>query len=636
MKKKIILSLGCALFLLAACSNENSDSTTEPIDSDTTSLPDDGDADGTIDYSLTDMIAILRGGLTTNELNLSNKVEYSETTIKEGVSKETTEETWNIYNGQVSDATGNKQVTYLNSDPEKVTTISDSYEQIVKVVSYPLDGDIIYFVTDYKDGTTKLGSDSAKQMFIIDSGTENSYNLLRSSVKSQLAKQVAMIASNYIISNFTGNANLSGNLPKGYQTTENGVKTYYINTFSYSYTDEDILTTIKDEFSFTVKDQKITSFKTSYSITYSRDEEDSYANTIETEYKLSYDSRTSAPSTLIDPTQYFLFYVSEVEAYYFDNNDEVVVALDQLPTKKYVRFRAKTYSPAKAVDLEMYAGSADASSDTSVVSVDNIYFYTEKAGTATLSLTAFSGATAKVEVTVLPPELKSMSYDDTYSGIETETVKIDADTFKTTRYVYNNSTYSKIRITPNPNDADKSDIVATVDKENMVNITSTINEKTIDFTFEVLDVAEGDSFTVTFSSIKKPEITKSITYNCKRKAVSTDEELYAYLTSHNYHCSHDLYIDNFNADLVFTSSTEGKVTIHWPSGMNEEISFTFVLTDYKATVTTITEDDEGNDLNPYYGFDEMVIYRDLKTVKLSVAEGYTGAGKPIVFSLMED
>ncbi len=633
MKKKSLLILGCVLSLLSSCNGEIDSSTSSSNTSD--SSTSENTSNNVVDYSLNDMVTLLRGDLNTNEINLSSKVEFSETTTKEGVSVETQNETWSIYDGQVSNAIGSKQITYSNSDPDKVKSVSDEYEKIVKVVSYPSEEDIIYFVTDYKDGTTTLGSDSAKQMFVIDSGTENSYYLLRSSVKSQLAKQVAMIASNYIISNFTGNTAVLSSLPKGYKKTENGVETYYINAFSYSYSDEDILTTIKDEFSFTVVDQKITSFKTNYSISYSRDGEDSYVNTIENEYKLSYDSRTSAPSALIDPTQYFLFFINDVEAYYYDDNQEVVVDLDKLPTKKYVRFRAKDYSPLKAVDLELYAASADASSNTSVVSIDNIYFYTEKAGEAKLTLTAFSGASTSVDVVVLPPELKSISYEDTYSSIEKVMVKNDDDTYDTIRYVYNNSTYSKIRITPTPTDADKTDIVATVDKDNMVNITSSINENTIEYTFEVLDVAEGDEFTVTFASVSIPSITKSITYTCKRKAASTDEELYAYLTSHTYNCSYDLYIQNFNADLSFSSSTEGKVIIHWAT-KDEEISFNFVLNDYYATVTTVTKDKDGNDLNPYYGFDEMIIYRDLKTIKLSVADGYPGAGKKITFSLVEE
>ncbi len=609
MKKKFILLGTCALFALSSC-GEN-----------TTSSSNTGEKDETVNYALPQMIQLLRGDLNTNEISSSNKVIYSETTTKEGVSVETRNETWNIYNGQVSDAKGERKITYDQSD----TVVNDTYEQIVKVATYGTNK-VIYYVTDYADGTKNSSwVDSANKLSVLDEGdgTEEGYTyILSSSVPSQLSKQVAMIASNYIVSNFTGNAYTSSSYPTGYRKTENGVKTYYINPFSYSYTDDDILTSITDEFSFTVIDNKIVSFKTSYSITYSRDDT-SYKNTYENEYTLSYEDREDAPSSLINPELYFLLMVTSAQAYYYEDNKEVAVDLDKLPTKKYIHFKASNYAPAKAVDLNLYPESSEASSNPDVVSIDSIYFYTEKAGKSTLSLMGMYGASISVEVTVLPPEIKSMTYSDTYSDIE----KV-YDGLNVTRYVYSNTTYTGIRITPNPTDADKEDVEVSVDNESMVKITATNNTNTIDYTFEVLDVNEGDSFTVTFASKTKPEIKTSMTYYCKKKAANNEEEINAFLKSHTYTWSGDVYNPDARATVTFLDNNKGKIVYTWSATFSEEVEFTYTLSGFNAAITITSED-------PYYDFDTLKLTMDLKQASFTVKADADFAYKTLTFNLDE-
>lgn len=630
MKKKILITALSALLLLASCSNESSESSS--------SSSSGGEASNPEDCQLTTMTSLLEGTLLTNEINLSSKVVSKEVTTKDVVSEETDTETWNIYNNETSFATGSKTISYASG-----TTITDTYKKLAQA-STPYGTKLFFLVTDYEDGKKRSDwTDSANSLEITETAesTDGYSTLSKDSVPYQLSKQVAYIASNWIKSNLTNNTNTMSTYPMGHKKTIDGFTTYYIDSFSYSYTSEGTVTTIKNEFSFTVNsDNLLTSFKSFYSMSDEQDGE-TYTQELVNEYSIEYAERAASPaqSEMLDPTQYFLGYVMSVEAVYNKNNKEVVTDIDKLPSNTWVTFRAKSYAPSKAVDIRLYPnGGSAATSNSNVISIDsNTYFHTENAGTATLSLIGLYGAKATAVVTVLPPEIESLSYNDINSGIEKE------GTYSSpTRYVYSNTTYSNINIYLNPADVDASDIVATVNDSNLVSVSvKTTGNGYIEYQYDVLDVNDGDTFTVTFASKTKPAVSISVTYKCKIK-VPVDQ-VATYLVAHTYTATskNDAMWNSYNpgttAILTFLTSTTGKIVYHWvgknSSGAevkwDEEVLFSYVLTDYKATVTITSSD-------PTYEFDSFELTKDLKKVSFSIPEEATYSYRTVTFYIDEN
>ena len=554
-------------------------------------------------FSIVEMSSLLEGSLYKNEISNSSKATFEETYKKDDVSISTNSEEWNIYSNNTAGISGTNSVTYSQSN----TTISDSYDKIVKRVDYS-DTSLMFFVTDYLDGNKRQDwKDSGTFLPIVKSGSSDydgtSY-LLESSVEGQLSKQVSLIASQFIQAQFTSNVNLQSSAPQGYKSTLGKKVTYYIDPFSYNYEEDSIRTDITVSFNFVVENNKLLSFTSNYEQkeTMSGDNESYVISDVNT-YELSYDARSSSPSNLINPEDYFLTEVKEIEAYYYDGSSkEVVVSLDKLPSNTYIHFRAKDYTPAKSIDLEMYPNE-NPSSDENVIKLDGSTFHSEKSGTAKVSLMTITGYTYEVDVTVLPPELKEIRYSDTYSGIETNTT-ISGDETIVTRYVYSNTTYGKINISLSPSDAELDDIEVSVDKENMVNITKVINEKTITYTYEVLDVKDGDSFTVTFASKAFPDVKKSITYLCKSKL--TPEESLAYLVAHKY--SFTSIYGNMSATMSFAG--DGTGLIEYKSGeqtYTTEFNFTLDLDNLKIKMEITSS-------SPLYDYDEIDIKLDLSQI----------------------
>lgn len=578
MKKyiKIVPLLFASILTLTGCNDEKEETT---------------------NFTLLEMYAALQGSLHSKEVSDSSKVLFNETYKKDDVSVEEDSETWNVYNKQIAGVEGSKKITYSSSNQ----VIEDSYKKIVKRITYT-NADVIYFVTDYEHGNKRVDwVDSAALLPVVKTGTSDqdgvSY-LLESSVLSQISKQVSLIGSNFIQSQFTSNVNVQSSFPQGYKSTLNGKERYYINPFSYSYEDDSITTAITVSFEYVVSNGKLLSFDSYYKQVESMDESDSYTIEDNIHYEISYDSRVEAPADLINPEDYFLQEVNEVEAYYVDEKgNQVITSIEELPTNTYVHFKAKDYSPSKAVDISLYPVE-DQTLNTTIISLDGNTFHTERPGTTTVKVTTANGIEKELTIKVLPVPLKSITYNDTYSGIEIDTKIVGDETIKT-RYVYSNTTYSKINITLTPSDADLNDIVATVDKENMVNITSTVNTTTVSFTYEVLDVKDGDTFTVTFSSRTNPDIKTEITYNCKKNM--TLDEKNEYLKNHTYKYT-SIWDKTFTATLTF-DGTNGR--IEYSTG--DVTTFTYELNDTSMTISITSSD-------PVDDFNEVDIKLDLSSL----------------------
>ncbi len=627
MKKKIIFTTLSALLLLTSCGGETSSSTS----TDSSSSSDTGE--GNIeDFQLPAMSTLLEGTLLTNEVNSSSKVISKETSAKDVISVETTNETWNIYNNQTSFATGDVKYTYTSG-----VSLTDTYKKIAQVSS-PYGTSLFFLVTDYEDGTKRTSwVDSATSLEVTEKeeSTEGYSTLSKAQIPYQLSKQVSYIASNYIKSNLTGNIYTMSTYPMGHKKTVDGVSTYYIEPFSYSYTSEDVVTSISDEFSFVVNsDNQLTSFKSSHTMIDTQDGI-SYTQKLEYEYTVEYNAREDAPSQaeMIDPTQYFLGYVFSVEAVYSKNNKEVVTSIDKLPSDTYVTFRAKNYSPEKAVDIRMYPnGGSSASGDTSVISIENnMYFHTgtvSEAKSCSLSLIGLYGAQFSTNVTVLPPEIESISYSDHNSYIE-----VDDSTTPNTRYVYADTTYTGITVSYSPSAVNASDIVASVNSAMEEKVTISVTSSGsgyINYKYVISSSAlAGEQFTVTFTSKSKPSVSTSVDYTVKTKIPVN--EVSAYLTEHTYTANQKTdpaiwgcyYAEGTKGTVSFTSATEGQIAYHICSidpDTGEKIekdyvdTFTYSLNEYTATVTIDSPWHEN------YNFNTFTLNKDLQVVTFSSDE----------------
>ncbi len=546
--------------------------------------------------TLLEMNALLQGSLYKAEINNSSKATFSETYTKDDVSVQEENETWNIYSNETAGIEGTKKITYSKDN----SVIEDSYNKIVKRIQYS-NADIMYFVTDYLDGTKRNDwVDKGDFLPVVKTGTEE-YDgvnyLLESSIPGQLSKQVSLYASQFIQAQFVSNASLQSTMPQGYKSTLGDEVKYYIEPFSYSYKEDTTNTNIKVSFEFVTKDSKLISFKSSYEQidTNSDDSSDNYTMSDVNEYNVYYDNRTKAPESLINPEDYFIQEVSEVEAFYYDEKSkEVVVSLDEIPTNTYIHFRAKTYVPSKAIDIDLYTGEDSSSSNEKVMTIDGTSFHSEKSGTATIKAYTATGVEVNFNITVVPVPLKEIWYTDTYSGIENE---------NSTKYVYSGTTYEKITVTLSPADAEKEDIYFTVDKPELVTITPTIESSVISYKYEISSAAKaGDTFTVTFTSKAFPDVKKEVTYVVKQRV--SGDDVTNYLISHTYKWTH-LY-SNITGILTFIDSSTGKV--EYSNG--DVTTFNYVV-DGTTINITITSDDP---LRDYNGEGEILL--DLSTITL--------------------
>ena len=558
-------------------------------------------------YRLPYMVTMLEGDMLDNEVSSSNQATFKEVYTKEGLSVEEQTETWNIYDGQVSDATGEMKITY----PSNNTVISDTYEKNVKVMDY--DGTkVFYYIVDYADGNKRSSwIDSAARLPIVESGDADndgySY-LLSTSVDKQLSKQVSLYASNFIRSNLTDNASTMSTYPMGYESIKGKTSTYYINPFTYSYKEDGVDNEVTIEFKFVIENDLLVSFTSDYTIKYTQDE-DEFSINDHLEYTLSYGDRGVAPSTLLNPEDYFLADISEIEAYYYDSEtgDEVVVDADKIPSNTYVHFRAKTYSPSKAVDIELSPADENATSDEKVISLDGSTFHSEKYGNATIKVTSVTGIEKEFDITVLAPELKKISYNDVYSEIEKETISLGSDS-TSMRYVYSNTTYDKgITLTLTPSDAEREDIIATVDNPELVTVTLNVESTTVSVKYEVKDAKAGDTFTVTFTSNKFPDVKTSVTYTCKEKIA--DDQVIDYLKAHTYSWTHIYtgyvgtlsFVDDTHAQIVYKNGDETVGTTE----------FTYSVSGTTMTIEVTSE-------NPLWEFESTAsVTLDLASISFS-------------------
>lgn len=487
--------------------------------------------------ALENLSALLSGDLYTNEVSHSNLVNVKEVE-NSGGNIMTVEEVTNIYSDETSFATAT-----LKSEYESGTVYNNSYKRLATTRTY--EGQkVFYLVTDYENEDLLPGIwyDSAYRLPVVSNGDSSgdgvSY-LLESSLPGQLSKQATLLVNQFIQANLTGNQNLQGISINATVVNKDDKTTYVLDDFTYSFDDEGILNEISISFEIVVKDGRMTSAKTVYEATQSRGSSDVYVNTLETTYELSYGDRalSTTNANIIDPEDYFLSEVNEVQAYiYGDLGDKEIVNVNNLPLGEYVHIEAKDYAPAKAIDIELYPVST---SNSNVIAIEGDVFETVGQGNATIVVESQTGVVFELDVGVNIPPVQGISYIDSSSAIQNE---------DDVRTLYVGYTYDSINIFVRPSSASLDDLSFEISDPSVLNVEEVgRGDGYIEYSYEVLALNDSEKVSVTFFSLTNEEIKTTVEYRLATPL--TDEQLTEKIINNTYRW------DNFMSDGAYAFMT---------------------------------------------------------------------------------
>jgi len=574
MKKRRLLWI-LPMLVLCSCNNNNSETSGSGVSntSTSTSLPNN-------EITISNLHAYLRTQLLEEEIANSNKVEFEEVDNRGGNRINTSTETMYIYNDETTYAEGVEKTDYLDSsDSSKNSTVQDTYQKVVTTRVYDTQK-VFYYIVDYADGTKRnQWTDTAKRLPVVAEGSDN-YDgvnyLLTKSLPGQLSKQASLISANFISSHILNNGDVMAMTLPNASITKNGNDTIYsLEGFNYSYDEDDgSKVTVLVEFEIKVTDRKLREAKLRYNTSQVRGDETYVEDNVST-YKISYDAKVASSTNdkIIEPTDYFLSEVEEIQPYSYESGNKVILDFNDLPLNSYIAVEASKFAPSKAVDLQMFAVS---SSDTNIIKVESSGFRTVATGTATIVVESATGVLKEVEVRVNIPQITRIKYNDISSDIESETVGSNTE-----RYIYTNTTYSKgIYVSANPASALLDDIEITVSDESVLRVT--ILEQTssnLELQLEVLENNDAKEVSVTFTSKTNTNVKTTISYHIKDRL--SDEELLAKLKANTYKWK-NLYGSGY-AIMTFTSDNEGTITYYDDAGVISTSTFTFTISDMTFT-----------------------------------------------------
>lgn len=585
MKKRRLLWILPMLVLCSCNNNVNSESSgsgvsaststsTSPSASTSTSLPNN-------EITISNLYAYLRTQLLDEEINHSNKVEFEEVDNRGGNRINTSTETMYIYNDETTYTEGIERTDYLDpSDSSKNSTTNDTYQKIVTTRVYDSQK-VFYYIVDFADGTKRSQwSDTAKRLPVVNEGSTN-YDgvnyLLATSLPGQLSKQASLISANFLSAHIINNGDVMAMTLPNATIDKNGNDTVYsLEGFNYSYDEDDgSKVTVLIEFEFKITNRQLREARLRYNTSQVRGDETYVEDNVST-YKISYDAKEASITNdkLINPDDYFLSEVEEIQPYSYESGNKVILDFNDLPLNSYISVEASKFSPSKAVDLQMFAVS---SSDSNVIKVESSGFRTVATGTATIVVESATGVQKEIDVRVNIPKISRIKYNDISSDIEHDNAE---------RYVYTNTTYNKgIYVSANPTSALLDDIDITVSDESVLRVS--IIEKTstnLELQLEVLGNNDAKEVSITLASKTDENVKTTISYHIKDRL--SNEDLLAKLKANTYKWK-NIFGSGY-AIMTITSDNEGTVTYYDDLGAISTSTFTFTISD--TTFTPVMND----------------------------------------------
>lgn len=483
--KKGLLVLTAAVMLvgLVACNGENNSGSASNLPSTHTSIPTSISTpnsttptssssfigkNGAVSF---DDIPTLLTKLFANEVAYANHGHIKTENQVNGVLT-TVEEDVDVYKDGTSGATGtikrvDANITTNDTYKRRNTIIKEKYEVDGSVYEYPM----FVSVSDYEKGN--MGNsyqDRATKLFIVSEEDATSGGLSSDTyITPTEAEQnlSPLVTWNYYYK-------LAGYLLNDPYATQTNVKEFSYSAMSNGNIvyncivgyqvegDYNDVANYSQNYQF-ITDAKQTRF-ISGSISYfyadvNKDDIDDYYESQENyTVSLDYEATTDVPEDVLDVNEYFISDITDVEVFFKTGKEEVLdpnnIVLDY--NNNYLFARAKTYTPAKALDLSVNNVS---SSNEKVIALENNYFVIKGAGTTTLQFNyygkgtdgAYRLKTIEKTITVVLPEPTGIKLVGSFSPVVINNMLMIDKTYTFNVIVLPYAATQKVKILSNSN-----------------------------------------------------------------------------------------------------------------------------------------------------------------------------------------
>lgn len=622
MKKGfLVLTAAVMLVGLVACNGENNSGSTSNLPSTPTSIPTSISTpnsttptssssfigkDGAVSF---DDIPTLLTKLFANEVAYANHGHIKTENQVNGVLT-TVEEDVDVYKDGTSGATGtikrvDANVTTNDTYKRRNTIIKEKYEVDGNVYEYPM----FVSVSDYEKGN--MGNsyqDKATKLFIVSEEDATSGGLSSDTyiTPTETEQNLSpLVTWNYYYK-------LAGYLLNDPYATQTNVKEFSYSAMSngnivYSCVvgyqvegDYNDVAFYSQNYQF-ITDAKQTRF-ISGSISYfysdvNKDDIDDYYESQENyTVSLDYEAITDVPEDVLDVNEYFLSDITDIEVFYKTGKEEALdpdnIVLDY--NNNYLFARAKTYTPAKALDLSINNVS---SSNEKVIALESNYFVMKGAGTTTLQFSFYGKdaegvyrlKTIEKTITVVLPEPTGIKLVGAFSPVVINNMLMIDKTYTFNVMVLPYAATQKVKILSNSNPTALSASI----ENNVVTLTAN---------------AEGKA-----TLILAVEGHENVTTSFEFKIVEKISDYKSLIVGKEYFAN-----DNIKYGYTFTTSfnddgTGSRTTTFVSDGSTKVDTFSYTI-DLNGHITF---DNWSSDVNPYHIFEYGDISLDGSYIKCS-------------------
>ncbi len=518
------------------------------------------------------------------------------TTSQSGSIVDETNETFTQYIDETSSSKGT-----FTRKVDDVETFSTTYKTIKTKTTdkYNLDGQVYEYnmltsVKDFENDDTPTNSykDSVSKKFIINSkeeaeqaGLSESQYVLSSNIAKETSANSAGTLNNFLSYCVVSNVYLTQLGLTTMTVTYDEIEEEFSYTLNASYSyDGDLNNTVEEsiDVEYIVDKEKaiLLRFDCDYTVTYKSniDENDQYVSKTAYEGVITYEEqKAEKDSDILNPDNYFLSKVTEIGLLARNSNfDDVNVDASAIPANcSYIFGYAKTYSPKKAVDVEITPVS---SSNTEVVELtDDGKFHILATGQTTLYFGyyekvdgVYTYVKKGVDVTITDAKVESISFDAKLNPYYNSSL-IAGNTYNWDISVSPKKASDAITATS----SDESVLTVTVDENNDLVITT---------------LKEGKA-SITVTSIATPEISKTKNFY----VLSDTTDYSAYIQGHTF-LYDAIKIYNYSFTMTFNADGTGtRVQYDASSGNSYSDTFKWTISSNVITFSNWSYTEDGMD-----------------------------------------